>query len=210
MNRAFGATIVLLCTFLGSAQADYILTPLSGGASSATVEWGDSFMLDLVLSSNGDDLHNSAIFDLVFTQPNLRYDAYHWAPPYGDAPPNDDSTPLLADLPAMITADTLSGTGHPAGVVDVELSNVLIGHTFGTGTLVTLSLTVPADYGFNGSLYIAAVPDTFANGFEIIPTTAGQVFELHVIPEPASMILFALSGLLAARLRVMSVMRSNR
>jgi hypothetical protein len=177
----------VLCLCLSSiAQADYVLNLLSGGSSSATVNWGDSLTLDAVLTSDAADVHDSAIFRMIFTMPGLTYPSYSWASPYTNGPPYDDSTPILGDLPVTLDEDTLSGTGYPSGVVDIEMSNVLIGSTFGEGTLVSLDLTVPAGFGYQGSLYIAASPDTFADGYTEISTTAGQVFELIVVPEPST------------------------
>lgn len=183
--------ILSLCVLSGvaTARADYILRPSSSGATSLTVNWGDTFALDLVLSTAANDKNNSAIFQVRFTEPGLIYEDYAWAAPYMDYDPLlplDDSTPLLPDLPAEITPDLLSGPGYLPNLNDVELSNVLLSGTFGAGTLVTLTLHVPESYGFVGSLYISAAPDTFANGFSVIPTTAGQVFELIVVPEPAA------------------------
>lgn len=183
--------ILGLCVLCGvaTARADYILRPSSGGATSLTVNWGDTFALDLVLSTAANDKSNSAIFQVRFTEPGLMYEDYAWAAPYMDYDPLlplDDSTPLLPDLPAEITPDLLSGPGYLPNLSDVELSNVLLSGTFGAGTLATLTLHVPENYGFVGSIYVSAAPDTFANGFSVIPTTAGQVFELIVVPEPAS------------------------
>ncbi|MCK4660068.1 MAG: PEP-CTERM sorting domain-containing protein [Phycisphaerae bacterium] len=183
--------ISLMCVFSlvlsVSAQAGYILEPSSSGASLATVAWGDSFTLDFVLASDAGDVHDSAIFQVLFTEPGLMYESYDWSDPYTDGPPYDDSTPDLSGLPLAIDEDTLAGPAYPSGVVDVELSNVLIGSTFAEGTLVSLDLTVPDDYGFVGSVYIFALPDTFAHGFDEIPITGGQGFELIVIPEPSTL-----------------------
>lgn len=195
MKRAV-CTVVSCLALSASAHAAYVLTPLCEGGSTATVALGSSLTLELFLTSTAGDTHNSAIFDLVFTQPGLRYDAYAWSAPYLNALPNDDSTPLFTALPVLLAEDTLTGTGHPAGLVDIELSNVLIGSTFGAGQLVSLTFTVPEDYGYLGWVYIAVAPETFANGFNEIPTSAGQVFALQVVPEPMTCIGLALAALL--------------
>ena len=194
---------VLSLLIAAPTEADYIVTPLVEGMSSVTVEWGDSFTLDLDLSSDAGDTHNSAIIDVIFAEPGILYEAYEWAAPYVTAPPYDDSAPILAALPLLLDADTLAGPGYPDGVVDVELSNVLIGGTFGEGTLVSLDLTVPADFGYEGSVFIAASPDTIADGFDVIPSTGGQVFELVVVPEPSggAVLLAVFLGVLRYRRR---------
>ncbi len=191
------APALLLCGLAAApARAAYTLIPTADGLSTRTVAPGDPFRLDVTLTSDAADQHNSAIFQLFFTEPGLVYQSYDWAAPYADGPPFDDSTPLLADLPAALDADLLTGPGHPAGVTDVELSNVLIGSTFGVGTLVSLDLLVPADFAFRGSLFIAAVPDTFADGFDEIPAASGQVFELIIVPAPPAWPLLLLLPLL--------------
>ncbi len=191
---------LMTCCLATPALADYTLTPTSGGMNAATVPWGGALVLDLELASDAGDVHDSAIFRMVLTEPGLIYDSYDWTIPYTEAGLFDDSEPGLADLPLAIEDDTLSGAGYPSGVADIELSNVLIGSTFGEGTLVSMELTIPADYGFVGSLFIFAFPDTFAHGFSPpIPTTGGQVFELTVTPEPATGALVCLVLLRALR-----------
>ncbi len=174
---------VLLCCFIfhSSAHADYTLSPLSGGSASKTVQKGDSFSLDLVLTSDGSDEHNSAIFRVVFSSGGLSYESYAWTAPYATGTTDDDSKPLIADLPTVLTADTLSGPGYPAGTVDIELSNVLASATFGTGTLATMTITVPASYSGSNSVTISVAPDTFADGFTEINTIAGPSFKLTTV-----------------------------
>ncbi len=79
----------------------------------------------------------------------------------------------------------------------------MVGLTFGEGTLVSLDLAVPDAFGFLGSISIAASPDTFAHGFEEIPTIAGQLFELVVTPEPSTgaIVLSVMLGLIHRRRR---------
>lgn len=191
---------LMACCLATPVLADYTLTPTSGGINSATVLWGGSLVLDFELASDAGDVHDSAIFRAVFTEPGLIYDSYAWTDPYTGGGIYDDSEPSLADLPLAIEDDTLSGVGYPADVADVELSNVLIGSTFGEGALLSMGLTVPADFGFLGTLYIFAYPDTFAHGFSPpIPTTGGQVFELTVTPEPTTGVLVCLVMLHALR-----------
>ncbi len=189
---------LLTLALCASASADYILTPLVDGESSAIVDWGDSFTFDLVLTSDAGDVNDSAIFRLGFTEPGLIYESYEWGDPYLSTPPYDDSTPLLAELPLAIDQDVFVDPANPS-LIDIELSNVLIGDTFSAGTLISLSVTVPIDYGYEGSIYIFAMVDTIGNGFDEIPTTAGPVFELMVVPEPATFAALVLASLVAVR-----------
>ncbi len=182
-----------------SASADYVMTLLSGGASTLEVEAGESFDLDVMLASDGSDIHNSAIFRVVFSGPGLFYDDYSWSRPYETGSIFDDSSPFVDDLSVQLDDLTLAGSGYPAGVVDIELSNVVAGGgNFGEGLLVSLSLTVPSDF-MMGTMLIDISPDTIANGFDEISTTAGPAFELIVIPSPGGVVGLALVGLFASK-----------
>jgi hypothetical protein len=156
------------------------------------------FNLNIWLSSNDSDIHDSAIFRVVFSKPGLVYNGYDWQAPYlkygENGSTDDDSDPIITDLPIMLDADILSGVGYPAGVVDVELSNAA-DDNFSTGLLATLSIEVPESWGnLPDSIIIDVIPDTFADGFSVIPTTSGPSFTVN-IPEPASLSLVALGSL---------------
>lgn len=198
MTRKTSLALALLLTWPLSAVGDYVLTPLCDGQSTATVAWGETFVLDFVLTSDASDVHNSAIFQVVFTSPGLTYTAYDWASPYDELLSLDDSTPPLASLPLTIDQDVFVNPVQPT-LVDVELSNALVGSTFGTGALVSLTLTVPAGSDLAGSVYIVALPDTFADGFDEIPAIGGTPFELLVIPEPSSALALLAAALLLRR-----------
>jgi hypothetical protein len=120
------ALVVLAMVLLPSAaRADYILTPVHDGNSSAIVEPGDSVTLTIDLDSNAGDEHVLSLFRVVFSSPGLIYESYAWAqPPYANGTPDDDSRPVIGELPVLLTAETLSGLGYADGVVDIELSNV--------------------------------------------------------------------------------------
>lgn len=186
------------------AGASYILTPLSGGAGAATVNPGDAIDLDILLTTSAADEHTSAILRLVFSEPGLLYEGYTWAAPYANGTIDDDSKPLAGGLPLVLGADTLSGAGYPAGMVDVELSNVTDGGAgppppFGVGVLVTVTLRVPAGYQpAPGTITIGVAPDTLASGFGVIDAAAGPGFELTVTPEPATLALLLAGGLALA------------
>ena len=197
--RCLTLSIVVICALAVPASANYVITPLCDGLSSKTVLPGESFDLDIVLTSDGSDVHDSAIFQVVFSKPSLSYNSYTWYSPYLNGTDDDDSTPIIGDLPLILDADTLSGAGYPAGVVDIELSNTA-DSDFVIGTLATLTLEVPSGWStIPDSVLISIVPDTFADGFATIPTTAGQEFTLNIVPEPASLGLLAIGSLAAFR-----------
>jgi len=173
--------VALACPLFLAAGAygDYLLTPeVTGGGSSATVHPSDSFSVDLVLSSdaNPSDFNTSAIFEVSFSQLGLHYDAYAWLAPYTTGGPDD-----LSDSPGGLITGNL------------YYENFLGEGEFTEGPIVTIGLSVPSD--FLGGLtekqvIISAVPDTFDDGNESIPTTSGDpVVITVVIPEPATVAL---------------------
>jgi hypothetical protein len=188
------------------AGADYILTPLCGGSSSATVWPGEAFDLEIAPDSNQADVHVSAIFTVVFSSPGLPYLSCDWAEPYTENGLGlDDSDPPLASLPVLLVADTLAGAGYEGGLVDIALSNVPDGggatETFGTGRLVTLALAVPGDYAGPDPVTITVEPDTFGQGFvwvgdrleHVTVPTGGGSFD-PLLPEPATISLLDLGA----------------
>jgi hypothetical protein len=104
------------------ASAEYTISASSGGLSSVNAAPGQTVNVDVVLTSNAADVHNSAIFRVVFSEPGIEYLGYSWSSPYSML--FDGSTPDLASLPGVITASTLSGLAYPSGIADVEMSNV--------------------------------------------------------------------------------------
>ena len=198
------AVAVSVLALAAPAGGGYIITPVSGGLGSATVNPGDAIDLDIHLTSDAADEHTSAIFSLVFSKPGLVYEGYAWTAPYSNGTDDDDSKPLAGILPQTLDSDTLTGLGYPADTVDVELSNATNGGTvppagFGTGTVATVTLRVPADYSpVPDTITIGVDPDTLADGFNTVDTTPGPAFELTILPEPASIALLAVGGLAMA------------
>lgn len=198
------AGLMLVAALAAPAAATYTITPLSAGMNQRTVLWGQSFVLDIVITSDVADTHNSAIFQTRFTQPGLILTDYQWGSPYSTGDILDDSTPHESELPMPIVPSTLEGGLYPPGLTDLELSNVAIGASFSVGTIVSLSFTVPAAFGYTGPIFISLNPDEFAMGFTSVPTVGGQVFRLDVaeIPAPAGFAIAAIAaGSLARRRR---------
>jgi hypothetical protein len=198
MRSLISRGVILACVVGasgGSTSASYVMTPVSNGATFLEITPGESFQLDIELSSSGDVVHNSAIFRVIFSEPGISYDGYSWANPYETGSMFDDSDPFIDELSVQLDASTLTGLGYPDEIVDVELSNVVAGGgVFAHGLLVSMDLTVPADFAL-GSVFIDLMPDTLANGFDEIPTTSVQSFELVVVPGPGALAFLALAGL---------------
>jgi hypothetical protein len=188
----FVGMMVALCAS-GVAEASYLLTPVSGGSSQLTVAPGNSFALNLVVSSTGADTCTSAVFTVDFSKSGLRLDNYTWGGSFAGSA-FDNSTPLKTSLPVIITAATYVPPVND-GKCDLYF-DCFTPTPFSTGTLLTLNLTVPAgfDYGSDGKVLISVVPDTFSAGVGSISTTPGTSFA--VVPEP-SMLLLLGAGLAA-------------
>lgn len=197
-------TLVFAAGFVcaSPALAAYMLTPLSAGLNDRTVVLGESFSVDVVITSDTADRHTSAVFQTRFTRAGLILSDVIWGTPYVSGGLLDDSVPAGSALPATLNPDTLSGGSYPPGLVDIELANALIGTSFGTGTLVTLELTVPNDPALLGTTFISLNADQIFNGFSEVPTQEGQVFTLNiVIPAPGASAVAAAGLLIAASRR---------
>ncbi len=142
-HSATSCAAVLALT--AGASAAYIITPLGDDdANTGSVQWGESFSLTIDLDATEGEVHNSVIFSMLFSEPGLILTNYAWSAPYGTGDLFDDSSPDVADLPAVVDGDTVAGPGFPEGANDLSFSNVLIGDTFSEGDLLTLDFMVPA------------------------------------------------------------------
>ena len=203
-SRGLGSR-VSLCTILAvglvnaPAQAGYILTPLSGGSSTLDVQRGETFVLDLHLTSDASDTHLSSEFLVLFSQAGLMYVEYSWGTGYTTGGIDDVSVPFIDDLPALIDGTSY---GSPSDV-DLYFSNLTDdGQVFAEGIIVSLTLMLPSNWEpLPDSINISALPDLFFDGFTAIPTTAGPAFTLNIIPAPPTAILLASVFLLGRRRR---------
>jgi len=186
MIRQCSIILVSALAVTVSARGDYTLIPQVDGESSAVVEVNSSdrtITLDLVLSSDAGpaDTHTSAVFTVEFSKSGLEYEGITWAAPYATAGQDDWSSPANFELPTAMDADTwVSPTSDP-GSIDLCLENFVSGNDthFETGTIATLTITVPEDFPL-GSVLITAVPDTLDNGLGTV-AASGDVFTLHVV-----------------------------
>jgi hypothetical protein len=146
---------------------------------------GERFTLAIRLdSSDGLDLHNSAIFWLNFSEVGLLITNYAWALPYVTGGVLDQSTSAHNALPLLIDADTYKRPGEEGGLIDLEFSNVLLSGRFGEGVLLTAEFMVPDFYAGSGVISIAAEVDTIADGFDEYEVAVLAGIDVIIIPAP--------------------------
>jgi hypothetical protein len=187
---------VALLLGVAQVQAGYVINVVDAetGLSGQRVEVpaGTIRTLDLVLTSDGNDRHDSFGFNLGFSQPGLLYNSYSLASPeYLGGGPNDFST---------------DATGQPiVAPLHFEALTEVGGVTFGTGRLVSLQVGVPDNFLPVGvpklDVSVFAIPDFFGNGFDLVDAVAGPALTLSIVPEPATLVLLGLGGLAAVRRR---------
>lgn len=166
-------------------QAEYLLTLTRQGEGGGDVFTGTRFRVQTHLENGGGDVHNAGIYRLEFSRPGLMLESYRWMEPYDNKTISDDSKPGWDVLPVFLNEENLQGPGYPIGVVDMELSNAIVGsRRFATGTLVELSFRIPDNFP-TGPLVITPVVEGFSNGFTVVPTQAGTALELTVLEKPA-------------------------
>lgn len=176
------------------AQAAYVMSVESGGGSSLSVNPGDSFSLDVVMTRDGADTFASALFAVEFDTAGLEYDSYLWNAPFDTNDAFlDVSNPQIAALTTTLAVGTyVAGFGDP-GTVDVLFDNALLAGSFSDGTLLGLDLTVPLAFA-PGSVNINVVPDFITlNGINVITTTGGADFVLTILPEPSTMTILGIA-----------------
>lgn len=202
VNRlALGAScIVMVAASASTAHADYLLDLTSGGQQELTLAPGNQFALEVML--RGVDRHNSCLFSLLFTEPGLSITGYQWASPYETNSLYEYSQPGLSDLPAVVSPSLFIDPFAPdlndvsfSNVVDPALSNA------GEGMLLRVNITIPSDYSGASRLFGFAIPDTFARGFDVVPTTLGLGVTLNIIPSPGALLIAPAAMLFARRRR---------
>lgn len=200
------AVLVGVCVGLTSsnARADYLMTLVdsSTGLSSVDVLPGANTSVDLILTSDAGDVHDSNGFFVTASRGDLLLNSWAWSSTEFNTGSPDDFTvmsgqpgsggALLAALPLPINNDVnFAALTHTSGV------------TFGTGTLISFELGVPASFAVPQTITLNVIPDQFfdSNTFMFPVGIAGAPFDLNVTPEPATLMLLGLGGLAVMRRR---------
>lgn len=215
LARGFGfgvfCSAVALSVQTANAALVLSVTDNATGLASADALPGDTISIDVSVTGTGFDTFQRASFDVGFADPegdpSLLYNSYAWnAPPMAATGGGDDaSDPGNSGLQAAITRALF---GDAASDFDVHFDN-LTGEEGGTGItfnpttdhlLVTLSLTVPSDFLDGDADQARTVTVTpLGNVFQLGPfrRTIGDAesFELNVIPEPVTLALLGVGGL---------------
>ena len=185
---------------VSGANADFILSAYSTGAELDLVP-GQQFSVVVQLEGPAAQTHNSCIFSLLLTAPGLEIRGYEWAAPYEMLSPYEYSNPGAAALPAVITPDLYVRPDAPE-LNDVEFSIVVDPDSGSTtaapGAILTATFAVPMSYSGPQHVYLFAIPDTCASGFDVVPTQIGRGVALNIIvPTPGSELLVLVAGVCA-------------
>lgn len=188
------------------AAADVMLSVDANFAERIDVVPGSSFDVRVsVRTPAGTASFNSSIFEVVLGASGVVLEAYDWASPYATGSIFDDGTPSSAALPLAITASTLSGPGHAAGVIDFGLSNVAESGSMQASTvsiaLVMLRFRLAGDWSGPSLFTISAIPDTFADGFDIVTAVQDATLTVNVVPSIGAVWMLPAIALLGTRRR---------
>ena len=191
-----------LASSSASAAFNYDMSLLSGGADQVTVGPGDTLTVDLILGTT-DALTEHDGNDLLVSISHDGFDlsSFNWMSPFVTGGASDYTR--VAPSPAPSGNGLLGTLPQPvtnAFGIKFGANTDQYGDLFGTGTLLSFDLAVPASYaGEVVTLDVSGSFTEFVNTYEDwVGTSTGP---LTLVPEPATLMLLGLGGLAVLRRR---------
>lgn len=186
-NRAAASIIAscgaALCGAHAHAQSTAFLdTAINGGLGTAVVGPGQGFRIEVRVRSQVPVTFNAVQFTVYCTVEGMRIDDYEWSVPFVTGGPWDYSLDGAA-LPLLVNRDTLEGTGYPLETADVEFATFDFTQAAGAGELLNVWVRAPLDVPVGSTIFIAARPDLFSNGFQVIPVAPGIPLRVEISEE---------------------------
>jgi hypothetical protein len=153
-----------------------------GGESSLNVNPGD--IVDLVVNVSGPDPYDNFFFD-VDISPSLAIVSYSF--------PQRDGT----NVRNIFVAGSPDDFSAPP---TFESAASVAGDRGGAGTLIAFQVDT-AGTSDGDSFTFDIIPDLFGLGIQDVANVAGQTFTLNIVPEPMTLALLGVGGLVALRRR---------
>lgn len=199
MVRRVGVASSALAVVVGTADAGYIAhVEGAAGEGHLQVLAGDSFGVRVRLEAAASaQTLDSAIFRLLFSLPGLEVQEswLEWSSPFITGGVDDLSSPGPS-VAGIIDGSVYTDPFDPAAV-DLYFENLTPSRDtpFEEGVLLSLILRIPSGTPAGTLFEVAAEPDTFTNGSEVLDVQAGNALEIEVIiPHPASATLLLAAG----------------
>ncbi len=191
--------------FANTANASYVVSVQNGmGDSGADVRNDGTGTMNLNVVLDGNSAHTASEFAVTFSSAGLVLTNFAWGAPYVTDGGDDVSVPQVTDLPVVISDSTFGVAGGP---VDLKFSNFLGSGDFGAGSVLSFDVQVPAGYPLGpveigvGNTAGTGNP-SFLEGFGDAAIDGITGFELNVVvPEPATLALLGIGGLVAVARR---------
>ncbi len=187
------ATVAVLLVISSAARADFTFSATSGSLSTISVLPGDTFPVEIAITSDASQQFDSFVLDAILSSSGLELTGVAWGGVFGSSPFN-------------VATPTPSATN----LSNLNLQGFAISPSAG-GVVATLSVKVPAAHPYPTSLTITPQIDTLTLGITDyisggLPASiyATEPLSVNIVPEPATWILVltaVLGGLVAWRRR---------